>query len=451
MTQVAADPTRTAAKLPPGFLIGAATAAYQIEGGWDTDGKGLSIWDVFVRQPGTVERGERADDACRSYERWQDDADLCRELGLDAYRFSIGWSRIQPRGPALNSAGLDHYDRFVDALVERGVRPVVTLYHWDLPQWVQDRAGWADRDTAQRFADYATAVAERIGDRVHLWCTLNEPWVSTVMGNVFGIHAPGIADGSVAAAVHHHLLLAHGLGAQAIRAAGASGGVGIVNAETLIEPADDSEAAAVAAEAARDVWGRGFRLPLWGGGYPERLESVYDGRFPIQAGDMETIAQPLDFIGVNNYSRELVAPADGRLGFDRVRGPLPRTEMDWEIAPHALPGVLRVYAAEHPDLPPIYITENGMADTAAPVAGAVHDDARVDFLASYLDALTEAIDDGIDVRGYFIWTLLDNFEWSFGYRPRFGLVHVDHATGERTVKDSGRWVAALADELRRRA
>lgn len=450
MTAAAVDPGQVAAQLPADFLIGAATAAYQIEGGCSADGKGQSVWDVFVRQPGTIERGETGDDACRSYERWRDDVDLCADLGLDAYRFSLAWSRIQPRDATVNPAGLDHYERFVDALLERGVRPMVTLFHWDLPQWVQDRAGWADRDTAGRFADYAAVVGERLGDRVHLWCTINEPWVVTVLGHVHGVHAPGIRDGAVAAAVHHHLLLGHGRAVQALRAAGVAGGVGIVNSETLMEPVDDSAEAAAAADAARDVWGRGFRTPLWGGDYPERVAAAYGTPLPVRDRDRETIAQPLDFIGVNNYTRELVGPKDNRLGYTRVRGPLPRTEMDWEIAPHALPGVLRYYADEHPELPPIYITESGMADTLGPVGGAVHDDERIAFLASYLGALAGAINDGIDVRGYFVWTLLDNFEWGLGYRPRFGLVHVDHTTGERTVKDSGRWVAALAAAVRAR-
>ena len=445
------DPARVAARLPQGFLVGAATAAYQIEGGWNADGKGLSVWDVFVRQPGTVERGETGDDACRSYQRWQDDAALCAELGLDAYRFSLAWSRIQPRNAIVNNAGLDHYERFVDALLARGVRPVVTLFHWDTPQWVQDRGGWADRDTAARFADYARVVAERLGDRVHLWCTLNEPWVVTVAGHRRGVLAPGIADGAVAARAHHHLMLGHGLGVQALRAAGVTGGIGLVNAETFIEPVDDSDAAAEAAEAARDFWGRGFRAPLWRQGYPSRLESGYGAALPVVGNDLDVIAEPLDFLGVNNYTREIVEPADNRLGFRRLRGPLPRTEMDWEIAPHALSGVLKTYADEQPNLPPVYITENGMADTLNPEGGVLHDDGRIEFLASYLDALADAVDSGVDVRGYFVWTLLDNFEWAFGYRPRFGLVHVDHATGERTIKESGRWVARVAEELRARA
>jgi beta-glucosidase len=346
--------------------------------------------------------------------------------------------------------GLDHYDRFVDALLDRGVQPVVTLFHWDLPQWLQDRGGWAHRDTSARFAEYASVAGERLGDRVHLWATQNESWVTAVAGYLYGLLAPGIADGALAAAAHHHLLLGHGLAVQALRAAGVTGGVGVVNAETLMEPADDRPETAVAVRRAEDYWGRGFRAPLWGGGYPEHLASAYGHELPVRAGDLETIAAPLDWIGVNNYNRELVAAADTPLGFERIRGPLPRTEMDWEITPHSLAGVLRYYKDEHPDLPPIYVTENGMADTLEPVDGVVADTARIEFLAGYIGAMADVIDEGVDIRGYFVWSLMDNFEWAFGYRPRFGLVHVDHATGHRTVKDSARWYAELAAEVRGR-
>jgi beta-glucosidase len=450
------EPSDLAARLPRDFLLGAATAAYQVEGAWDADGKGLSVWDVFVRQPGTVERGERADDACRSYERWRDDAALCAELGLDAYRFSVSWPRIQPRGPAVNAAGLDHYDRFVDALVEAGVRPVLTLHHWDLPQWLQDRGGWTARETAQRFADYAGIVGERFGDRVHLWATHNEPWVVAVAGHMVDVHPPGFDDPALGARAVHHLLLAHGLGVQALRAAGVQGGIGIVLSEAFAEPADpESEQDHRAAELGWDFFGRLFRHPVLGRDYPASLG--FRDALPVQDGDLATIAQPLDFLGVNNYTRELCSWApEERLGFARVRGDLPRTEMDWEIAPHGIGGVLRRLQQEHGDaLPPVYVTENGMADTLDPVDGRVRDDDRIAFLASYLSSVLDARDDGVDVRGYVVWSLLDNFEWSFGYRPRFGLVHVDHATGERTVKDSGRWWAevsgpSLTNVLRRR-
>lgn len=436
------DPARLAARLPASFLLGAATAAHQVEGAWQADGKGLSTWDVFARQPGTVERGEHADDACRSYERYEDDAELCARIGLDAYRFSLAWSRIQPRDQRVEQRGLDHYDRVVDALLSRGVRPVVTLFHWDLPQWLQDRGGWADRDTAARFAQYAAVTAERLGDRVQMWATLNEPFVLTVLGHLRGLLAPGIADVGVAARAHHHLLLGHGLGVQALRAAGVVGEVGVVVSETFFEPVGDTAEDAAAVERAFDFFGRAYRGPLLGEDYPASLS--YRELLPVQDGDLATIAQPLDFLGVNNYTRELVQSAPGEpMDLRRSGGDLPRTEMGWEISPSALSGVLRRYRDDHGErLPPLYVTENGMADD-----GRLDDDARSTYLHDHLAAVADVVDEGLDVRGYFVWSLLDNFEWAYGYRPHFGLVAVDRATGERTPKASADWYRAVTGAL----
>jgi beta-glucosidase len=428
---------------PSGFRWGAATAAYQIEGAAFADGKGVSIWDVFCLQPGRVANGDTGTVACDHYHRWREDVAVMQGLGLDSYRFSISWPRVLPRGRGEpNEQGLAFYERLVDALLEAGIEPCVTLYHWDLPQALQDLGGWANRDTALHFADYASLVFSRLSDRVRLWITHNEPIVTADLGHRVGLLAPGIRDLRLAARVVHHLLLSHGLAVQALRAKGLGGQIGITNANQSYEPADDRPETAAAVELARDFDTRLYHDPIYGRGYPASVVRFYESRgapFPIEVRDLDTIAAPTDFLGVNLYTRTRVLPAPDRgVGWRPAEPTLPLTEMGYEAAPHALGDFLRFASAEY-GRPPIYVTENGVCDNTPPAGGAVDDRARVDLLRGFLVGLAGAIHDGADVRGYFVWSLLDNFEWAFGYGRRFGVVWTDFATQERVPKASARF------------
>lgn len=431
---------------PDGFEWGAATAAYQIEGAAYEDGRGLSIWDVFCRQPGRVQNGDTGDVACDHYHRYRGDVALMRELGLQTYRFSISWPRVIPRGVgATNEKGLDFYDRLVDELLSQGIRPCATLYHWDLPQSLQDRGGWAWRDTARHFADYASLMFGRLGDRVPRWITHNEPIVTAEMGHRAGVLAPGIRDLGVTSRVIHHLLFSHGLGVQAFRASACEGEIGITNANTSYESADESDAV----EIARDFHTRVWHGPVFGRGYPPRVLDFYASRghaLPIESGDLETIAAPTDFLGVNLYSRERVLADPTRsIGYRAAEPTLPTLPMGYEAAPHALGDFVRWVSAEY-DRPRIYVTENGVCDNTPLESGAVRDDTRVALLRGFLKGLSEAIDAGCDVRAYYVWSLIDNFEWAFGYGKRFGIVWTDFETQQRVPKAS----AALYSEIVRR-
>jgi beta-glucosidase len=432
---------------PAGFTWGAATSAYQIEGAVDADGRGRSIWDTFTHAPGAVADGSTGDVACDHYHRYAEDVDLLAGLGVTAYRFSISWPRVQPAGtgPA-NPAGLAFYDRLVDALLDRGIDPVATLFHWDLPQALEDAGGWLSRDTATRFADYAGLVADRLGDRVKLWITLNEPFVHMSFGYGVGSHAPGRALLFDAFPVAHHQLLGHGLAVAALRARTAAP-VAITNNYSPVRafgaagagPGDADLAAAAAFHALQN---RLFTDPLLGRGYPAELP--FDLAV-VRDGDLAAIAAPLDTLGVNYYNPTGVrAPDDpaGPLPFELV--PLtghPTTSFDWPVVPDGLhellTGLHREYGAA---LPPIQITENGCSydDTIGP-DGRCHDPDRVAYLDGHLRAVHRAIADGVDVRGYFVWSLLDNFEWAEGFTKRFGLVHVDFDTQRRTQKTSYAW------------
>ncbi|MCG2802181.1 MAG: family 1 glycosylhydrolase, partial [Cellulomonas sp.] len=445
------------------------TAAYQIEGAVTADGRGPSIWDTFAHTPGRVVHGDTGDVAVDHYHRWAADVALMAELGLQAYRFSISWPRIQATGQgAANPAGLAFYDRLVDELLAHGIRPIATLYHWDLPQALQDVGGWAARDTAERFAQYAGAAAGALGDRVHLWTTLNEPWCAAYLGYASGEHAPGIQDPAQALAAVHHLNLAHGLGASAIRAAaGASTPVSI--ALNLQVNRSGPDAADVAAKHRLDlVANEAFLGPLLDGGYPPELLDVTahltDWSF-LRDGDEALIAQPLDALGVNYYATNLVRArtAGSSVGPTQALGPAdpaarpnpnlvcedvewvppagPVTEMGWNIDPAGLTELLTDLSARYPGLP-LMVTENGAAfdDQVAP-DGAVHDEDRIAYLREHVAAVRDAQDAGADVRAYLVWSLLDNFEWSLGYDKRFGVVRVDYDTLERTPKDSARWYA----------
>jgi beta-glucosidase len=432
---------------PEAFQWGAATAAYQIEGAAREDGKGLSIWDVFCQQPGRVLGGESGDVACDHYHRYREDVALMAELGLQTYRFSISWPRVLPFGfGEVNEKGIDFYSRLVDKLLAAGIDPCVTLYHWDLPQSLQDLGGWAHRETAHRFADYAALLFERLGDRATRWITHNEPRVTADMGHRIGLLAPGIRDLALNARAVHHLLLSHGLAVQAFRASGRKGEIGITHANTSFEPDDDSPETAAATELARDFDTRLYHDPIYGRGYPESVRRHYEERgapFPVQEGDLELIAAKTDFLGVNLYSRNRVVagPKRGK-GFRYAPATLPLTDMGYEAAPHALGDFVRFVSEEYGG-PRIYVTENGVCDNTPPVNGVIDDQPRVELLRGFLAGLAEAIAGGADVAGYYVWSFLDNFEWALGYSRRFGVVWTDYQTQERIPKASARFYSEV--------
>jgi beta-glucosidase len=453
-------PQATGLRFPDGFIWGAATAAYQIEGAATEDGRGLSIWDTYSRTPGKVFAGHTGDVACDHYHRYRDDVAIMGDLGLASYRYSISWPRIQPDGTGpVNTRGLDFYDRLTDELIGQGIDPVITLYHWDLPQTLQSRGGWTVRETAEAFAEYAQIVYARLGDRVTTWTTLNEPWCSAYLGYASGRHAPGVTDPASAFAAVHHLLLGHGLAASALRAAGAQT-IGITLNPASVLPLDPENAADV--DAARIIDGlhnRIFLDPMLKGQYPpDMLEHI--GRFTdkafIRDGDEALIHQPIDVLGVNFYQPTYVSAKPGEpaspenpgsegIAFRKPVGPV--TDMDWQIEPA---GLTRLLERLHRDYPgtPLLITENGAAYPDGPDAttGRVHDTSRIEYLDGHLRACHEAISRGVDLRGYFVWSLMDNFEWSEGYAKRFGIVHVDYTTQVRLPKDSARW---YSDVIRR--
>ncbi|MFC6063238.1 GH1 family beta-glucosidase [Streptomyces ochraceiscleroticus] len=441
--------------LPAGFVWGTATAAYQIEGAVAEDGRAPSIWDTFSHTPGKVDNGDTGDVACDHYHRWREDIALMRRLGVDAYRFSIAWPRVVPGGDGpVNKAGLDFYDRLTDALLEAGITPYPTLYHWDLPQALQDRGGWPARETAEHFAAYAAVVAERLGDRIQHWTTLNEPLCSAWIGHLEGRMAPGLTDVTAAVRASFHLHLGHGLAVQAIRAAVPDARVGIVNNLTHCEPASEREADRAAARRSDGHTNRWWLDPLHGRGYPQDMVDLYGTEPPSRTGDLETIAAPLDWLGLNYYFRNVVA--------DDPAGPVPyaqqasvpgarRTAMGWEVHAEGLVKTLRRMTEDY-GARCLYVTENGSAypDTVGP-DGQVHDPERVRYLEEHLAACARAVSEGVPLAGYFAWSLLDNFEWAYGYDKRFGLVHVDYATQRRTVKTSGRRYASLVRAHRARS
>ncbi|OIJ65679.1 GH1 family beta-glucosidase [Streptomyces mangrovisoli] len=459
----------TPVTFPSTFLWGAATSAYQIEGAVREDGRTPSIWDTFSHTPGKTLGGETGDIAVDHYHRYRDDVALMAELGLTAYRFSISWSRVQPtgRGPAVQ-VGLDFYRRLVDELLEHGIKPAVTLYHWDLPQELEDAGGWPARDTAYRFAEYAQIVGEALGDRVENWITLNEPWCSAFLGYGSGVHAPGRTDPAAALRAAHHLNLAHGLGAKALRSVMPSRNqIAISLNSSVVRPLTPSAEDAAAALKIDDLANGVFHGPILHGAYPETLlaatRSITDWSF-VEEGDLALIQQPLDALGLNYYTPTLVSAADSTVSGPRLDGhgqsehtpwpgaddvafhqtPGERTEMGWSIDPSGLHDLLMRYTREAPGLP-IYITENGAAyDDKPDPDGRVHDPERVAYLHGHLSAVRQAITDGADVRGYYLWSLLDNFEWAWGYGKRFGAVYVDYATLERTPKSSALWYGRAA-------
>lgn len=429
----------TTRSFPSDFKWGAATAAYQIEGASNEDGKGESIWDRFSHTPGKVKNNDTGDIACDHYHRYPEDVALMKRLGLKAYRFSVSWPRIVPSGHgAVNPQGLDFYDRLVDELLAANIEPFLTLYHWDLPQALQDKGGWDNRDTCGYFADYATLMAKKLGDRVGHWTTFNEPFVSAFIGNYYGEHAPGFTDKRLALQVSHHLLVAHSTAMQAIRAIEPSREVGIVLDFAPPEPANDTEENRATVESMWQQNGTLFLDPLFLGRYSTAVQQEMDELGIItRPGDLSLISQRIDYLGVNFY-RRMVFDEQGRQ--TRVKG-AEYTAIDWEVyAPSFKQLLLRLN--QDYSLPPIYITENGASFVDEVSAdGRIHDPRRVNYLQEHLSVISEVIAEGVDVRGYFVWSLLDNFEWAEGYAQRFGVVHVDYSTQRRTVKDSGLWYA----------
>ncbi|MEU6074763.1 GH1 family beta-glucosidase [Micromonospora sp. NPDC047074] len=430
-------------EFPAGFRWGVSTSAHQIEGG--TESRGPSIWDTFARSPGRIADGSTGDVACDHYHRHAEDVALLAGLGVSAYRFSIAWPRVRPTGDGpVDTRGLDFYDRLVDDLLARGIDPVATLYHWDLPQPLEDAGGWLNRDTAHRFAEYADATAARLGDRVKLWITLNEPFIHLSLGHATGEHAPGRTLLFDALPVAHHQLLGHGLAVAALRARTASP-IAIANNYTPVRPAGDTAADRAAVAAYEALHNRLFTDPLFGRGYPDGLGP--DGTV-VRDGDLAVIAAPIDVLGVNYYNPTGVrAPQEGSpLPFELapVEG-YPRTAFDWPVAPDGLHELLGwLHRTYGDDLPPIQITESGCAYDDAPDAdGRVHDPERIAYLDGHLRAVRAAMDEGVDVTGYFVWSLLDNWEWAEGFTKRFGLVHVDFDTQLRTPKSSYAWFRDL--------
>jgi beta-glucosidase len=431
---------------PQHFLWGAATASYQIEGAWNEDGKGESIWDRFSHTPGKISDSSTGDVACDHYHRFQEDVGLMRQLGLKAYRFSVSWSRILPSGNGpVNPRGLDFYDRLVDQLCAAKIEPYLTLHHWDLPQALYEAGGWINRENLHHFADYAAILAKRLGDRVKAWATFNEPGVIAWAGYGNGEHAPGEVEPAKVAQIGHNLMVAHGLAVQALRGVDPALNVGIVLNLWPAEPASSDPADQIAADRVWNQFEIFYMHPIFRGYYhPEMIAALSDSNLPleIQAGDLALIAQKLDFLGINYYSRNLIR-ADGAV--EKVPGST-YTEMGWEV--HA-PSLRRMLNRLNQDyaLPPIYITENGAAyqDQVSP-DGKVQDPQRLDYLKDHFIQTCLAMQDGVDVRGYFVWSLLDNFEWGYGYTKRFGIIRVDYETQSRTIKDSGKWYAQVIQD-----
>ncbi|MBV8378233.1 MAG: beta-glucosidase [Verrucomicrobia bacterium] len=432
------------------FLWGTATASYQIEGAVSEDGRTPSIWDTFSHTPHKVERSETGDIACDHYHRHREDIELMRGLGVQAYRFSIAWPRILPEGKGKgNARGFDFYNRLVDDLLAAGITPFVTLFHWDLPQTLQNQGGFTNRDIAGWFTDYAVKTIQSLGDRVTNWIMLNEPSVFAFLGHATGVHAPGITDLQAFFATTHHLNLAQGAALQALRSINASWKLGTTLNIHRGVSADGSETSAIMAEKHNDLWNGCFLGPLLSGAYPAR---VLHGLEPyIHEGDLKLIHQPIDFLGINHYFRAYIQSKPSALiGYEQVPPPsgLPRTSFEWEINPGEFRDVLLEISQRY-ECPPIYVTENGAYfDDVLSVDGKVHDPNRIAFLDGYIKAMQEARGRGVDIRGYFVWSLLDNFEWASGYRPTFGLVKVDFKTQRRIPKDSYFW---YRDHIRQHA
>ncbi len=445
---------------PRNFFWGTATAAYQIEGAWNEDGKGESIWDRFAHTPGKIRNGDTGDVACDSYHRWREDIALMRAMNLNSYRFSISWPRVQPAGsgPA-NSKGIDYYRRLVDALLEARIRPFVTLYHWDLPQALEDAGGWTNRETAARFADYVVLITRALGDRVSDWMLFNEPAAFTYHGYLEGLHAPGRGGLLAFLRASHTVNLAQAMGFRALKADHHSSRVGTAFSMSACEPATDSEPDRLAAERAHAMTNLWFLDPALSGRYPEALAFLPETAMGIKSGDFDKMRAPLDFVGINLYYRTIASAPSAVERISHAQQWLlpvkmaggqqgPKTDIGWELWPQAMYDIVTRITRDF-NRPQIEITESGCAYNDGPDAnGVIRDTRRIDYHRQYLQAVARAIADGADIRSYHAWTLLDNFEWAEGFSQRFGLAYVDFKTQQRTIKDSGRWYAKIAAENR---
>jgi beta-glucosidase len=424
---------------PDGFFWGVASSSHQIEGAWNDDGKGESIWDRFSHTPGNVANGDAGDVACDHYHRYLEDVTLLKELGVKVYRFSTSWPRVLPEGKGeANRAGLDFYSRLVDEVLKAGIEPVVCLYHWDLPQKLQDEKGWANRNIVQYFADYAELMARELGDRVKRWVILNEPRCIAWLGHLYGVHAPGMTNLEVALKVSHHLMLAQGKTVQVLRDVSHDFQIGTVVDLNAFHPISDDKKNQEAASKLEELWNRWFTDPIFNGEYPPLAETV---GMKTSRDDADLIKQQLDFLGVNYYTRQLVAhdQSDSLTGAKVVKKKTPVTEMGWEIYPQGLYEVLTRLRKEY-DNPTLYVTENGVAfEDNVTKEGKVQDDDRIAFLRDHIATVHQAIRDGVKVKGYFVWTNMDNFEWAEGYSKRFGLIRTNYETLERTPKKSFYW------------
>ncbi|MEX2693026.1 GH1 family beta-glucosidase [Rhizobium mongolense] len=422
------------------FLFGVATASFQIEGSTEVDGRLPSIWDTYCDTPGKVTNGDTGKVACDHYNRWAEDVELIASLGLDAYRLSLAWPRLITREGKANDKGFDFYKRLLDALGEKGIKRFVTLYHWDLPQWIEDRGGWVSRETAYRYAEYVDIATRELAGRVEAWATFNEPWCTAWIGYAEGRQAPGHTDPVLALAAGHHLMLGHGLAVPVIRRNDPGAKVGIVlNLQPATAATDTRENrhAAKLAEVGQNDW---FLGPLLKGQYDARFFELRGAVPAIVPGDLDIIQQPLDYLGVNYYFRAYVGAAGAHGYKDVPLNGVERTQMGWEVYPEGLTYQLVTISQDYPNLPPVYITENGMASDDKVIDGKVEDDSRIRFFERHLAAVSDAIDAGVEVSGYFAWSLMDNFEWSYGYEKRFGICHVDYGTQVRTPKKSAYWL-----------
>ena len=425
---------------PKDFLFGSATASYQVEGAWDKDGRTMSIWDTFCRTPGAVRHGHTGDRACDQYHRYPEDIDLMYRAGIQSYRFSLAWPRIFPKGGSTpNPAGIDYYNRLIDALLDKGITPAITLYHWDLPQELQDSGGWTVRKTAEKYADYAAFCFKTFGDRVKTWITLNEPWCSSHLGYLHGEHAPGIRDRAMAYRAVHHLNLAHGLAVQRFRSMNLKGRIGITLNLSTPRPATRHPEDLHAADRAADGQSRIYLDPLFGKGYPQRhLDTEPAVSMPIEPGDMEIIAGPIDFLGLNYYWEDAVRfEASAAEEFVIVPSHHKKTAMGWDIVSEGLYRQIRWVHETYGPLD-LYITENGAAfpDRLDESGTACHDPERIEYLREHLRVCKRLCSEGIPLKGYFLWSLLDNFEWAHGYTKRFGIIYIDYGDMRRIPKDS---------------
>lgn len=435
----------TIIQFPKDMKWGVATASYQIEGATSEGGRGPSIWDTFAKTPGKVVNGDNGDIACDSYHRYDEDVELMKELGVDTYRFSVAWPRIFPNGVGeVNQEGLDYYHRLIDKLLENGIEPMCTLYHWDLPQALQDKGGWANRETIDAFVQYSELMYKEFSGKIKKWITLNEPWCISFLSNFIGVHAPGNRDLQLATQISHHLLVAHGKSVIKFRELGIDGEIGFAPNTTWLEPYSTRQEDIDACNREIGWYIEWFMDPVFKGTYPDFMVEWFKKKgveLQIEEGDMDTIQQPIDFLGINYYTGHIARykENEGLLDWELVEMNYNRTDIGWPIYPDGFYNVLTRIKDNYGDVP-IYITENGSCYNDEPENGVVQDDGRISYFEQHLTALHRAMESGVNIKGYIIWSLLDNFEWAEGYTMRFGIVHVNYRTLKRTPKESYYWL-----------